>query len=95
MQTPRLYLPDTNILIAYFERDPSVRRHLAGTSIIISAVVAAELFYGAFNSDQRAGNLAAFRAFLDVQRVLPCDYTTAERYGMIAAGAAWSANQAE
>jgi tRNA(fMet)-specific endonuclease VapC len=85
MRTPRIYLPDTNILIAYFERDSSIRRHLAGTPLLISAVVAAELFYGAFNSDNRAENLDAFRSFLDTQHILPCNYVTAERYGIIAA----------
>lgn len=83
MQTSKLYLPDTNILIAYFQGDSYIWRHMAGSRIYVSAIVAGELFYGAFNSAQQANNLSAFRAFLDVQEILPCDYATSERYGII------------
>lgn len=75
---------DTNILIALFAGDSSVRQELNQTTeVLISSVVLGELYYGARKSSrveanvQRVDELAASSAILD------CDVETAQHYAII------------
>jgi len=78
------YLLDTGIAGAYLENDPMIRRRLKGGVFLVSVIVAGELYHGAFNSKDRARNLDNVRRFLAPLILLPCDKTTAERFGLIA-----------
>ncbi len=52
------YLLDTNILIALFAGDESVRTHLANAALVfIPNIAAGELFYGARKSQRSRENL--------------------------------------
>lgn len=84
-----IYLPDTNVWIAYLNPDNSpVKVRFRGhpvEDIGISTVVKAELLFGAYRSARRQANLevldALFRAFPSV----PFDDLAAKQYGMIRA----------
>ncbi len=84
-----IYLPDTNVWIAYLNPDNSpvkvrFRSHPV-EDIGLSTVVKAELLFGAYRSARRQANLAVldslFRAFPSVS----FDDPAAEQYGMIRA----------
>ncbi len=79
------YLLDTNIVMAYFNSEASVRRHLKGDVLFyVSSIVAGEILHGIFNSKSQQQNLAAMREFLAFQTLLETDLTTAEFYGLLA-----------
>lgn len=78
------YLLDTNIVIALFAEDPSVRKHMAKASeIFIPATVIGELFYGAFKSGRPKANTARIEEFAASNTVLACDIATGREYGQI------------
>lgn len=78
------YLLDTNIVMAYFNRDGSVRRHLNGAAFAVSSIVAGEIMHGIINSNSQQHNLTTMRNFLAVQTLLVTDLATAGYYGLLA-----------
>jgi tRNA(fMet)-specific endonuclease VapC len=83
------YLLDTNTCIHYLNgTSAAIRRHFETThprEIAVCAVVKAELFYGAENSQHPIANLQKQRTFLDRFVSLPFDDQAAEVYGRIRA----------
>ena len=83
------YLLDTNTCICYLNgTSEAIRRHIEIThprEIVVCAVVKAELFYGAENSQYPQVNLEKQRTFLDRFVSLPFDDQAAEAYGRIRA----------
>ena len=81
------YLLDTNTCIRYLNgTSEAIRRHIETThprEVAVCAVVKAELFYGAENSQYPEANLEKQRAFLDRFVSFPFDDQAAEVYGRI------------
>lgn len=78
------YLLDTNIIIALFANETTVREHLAeAPEVFIPCVAIAELNYGARKSGRVQANLARIGALVASNVVLGCDATTAHWYGEI------------
>nr|WP_211204545.1 type II toxin-antitoxin system VapC family toxin [Ammonifex degensii] len=75
---------DTNIVIALFKGDASVRRNLAkAEKVFIPAIVLGELYYGAYKSGQAERNLSRIEEFVGNIAVLACNAGTAREYGVI------------
>ncbi|ACX52444.1 PilT protein domain protein [Ammonifex degensii KC4] len=78
------FLLDTNIVIALFKGDASVRRNLAkAEKVFIPAIVLGELYYGAYKSGQAERNLSRIEEFVGNIAVLACNAGTAREYGVI------------
>lgn len=78
------YLLDTNIVIALFADDTSVKENLAkAEEVFIPSVVIGELFYGAHKSARAKENLARIDEFASSNIILGCDIDTARVYGGI------------
>ncbi len=81
------FLLDTNIIIALFGNDDSVKNRLAqAAEVFISSTVLGELYFGAHKSKQVKKNLSRLEDFASCSAVLPCDIDTASIYGMIKKG---------
>ena len=77
-------LLDTNIVIALFADEASIREHLAQTEeVFVPSVVIGELFYGAHKSARSGENLARIEDFAASNLVLGCDTETARVYGEV------------
>lgn len=80
-----IYLLDTDICVLYLaKRSVRVRLRLEATpmnEIAVCSVVKAELFYGAWKSNNPQQTIAAQRQFLDILVSLPFDDLAAEVYG--------------
>lgn len=78
------HLLDTNIIVALFKNDESVRKQLAATSeVLVPAIAIGELHYGAQHSAQVEKNVRQVREFAAHSAVLACDVVTAEHYGQV------------
>ena len=78
------YLIDTNIVIGLFKNDESVVSNIqTATQIYIPSVVIGELFYGAFNSNNKQENIEKVNQFSQDVNVLNCNSTTGLFYGLI------------
>jgi len=78
------YLLDTNIIIALFADDTTVKENLSkAEETFISSVVVGELCYGARKSARVQENLTRIDEFAASSVVLGCDTDTARRYGEI------------
>jgi len=78
------YILDTNIVIALFGNDASVAKEIATVDeIYLPAIVAGELFYGAFNSGKPEQNRLKIVDFLQKVTILKCDLETGYWYGRI------------
>jgi tRNA(fMet)-specific endonuclease VapC len=78
------YILDTNIVIALFGNDPIVAKEIAtADEIYLPAIVAGELFYGAFNSGKQEQNRIKIVEFLQKVTILKCDLETGNWYGRI------------
>ncbi|MBI5876244.1 MAG: type II toxin-antitoxin system VapC family toxin [Chloroflexi bacterium] len=80
------YLLDTDSCVYWLKGDVSVREHLrqAGVSrIAISAITAAELYFGAYHSARVNENLARAEAFILQFPVLPLDNAVLHVFGRI------------
>lgn len=78
------FLLDTNIVIALFRDDISVRERLiAAESVHIPVVVVAELWYGALGSRQSEENLDRLQRFVSGISVVSIDAVTARHYAEI------------
>lgn len=83
-----MYLLDTDTVVYLFKGHPDVSRNLAlhvddvvGTSVITLM----ELYYGAFKSQQAAGNLARTRALERRVKIWDLGHETAEIFGVLKA----------
>lgn len=81
------YILDANTCIAFLRGTSTGlkdrMRTLAPERIGLSAIVVAELYYGAENSADVAGNIRIAEAFIQPYRVLPFDAECAKAYGTI------------
>ncbi|WP_413165650.1 type II toxin-antitoxin system VapC family toxin [Capilliphycus salinus ALCB114379] len=78
------YLLDTNIVIALFADEATVKNNLAQASeVFIPTPVIGELYYGARKSGRSQANLAKIDEFIANNTVLLCDVETARQYGDI------------
>jgi tRNA(fMet)-specific endonuclease VapC len=81
------YLLDTNIVIALFAGEPSVRRHLElNADLFLPSVVIGELYCGARASSRQVVNLQRIDDLVIASDVLVCDAQTARRYGDVKNG---------
>ena len=83
------YLLDSNAVIALSKAHPVLISRLQRTDpgeVAMSAIVAHELYYGAFKSDRVAANLAAFERFRF--EILAFDLSDARRAGEVRAALA-------
>ena len=77
-------LLDTNIIIALFAGDTSVKERLAEAEhVFVPAIVLGELYFGAYRSAQTDANYARLNDFASSNVVLVCSITTARCYGKI------------
>jgi tRNA(fMet)-specific endonuclease VapC len=77
-------LLDTNIVIALFANDATIKEHLVKTDeVFIPSVVIGELFYGAYKSARSKENISRIDNFAGSSIVLGCDTETARLYGEI------------
>jgi tRNA(fMet)-specific endonuclease VapC len=77
-------LLDTNIVIALFANENTIKDKLAkADEVFASSVVIGELFYGAHKSSRAKENLARISEFAADSVVLGCDTETAHYYGEI------------
>ena len=78
------FLLDTNIVIALFAEDSSVKKHMAKAGeVFIPATVIGELFFGAFKSGRSKANAVRVENFAAGNAVLASDSGTARIYGQI------------
>ncbi|MCE8429105.1 MAG: PIN domain-containing protein [Candidatus Methanoperedens sp.] len=72
------FLLDTNIIIALFGNDISIKSRLAHTDeVFISSTILGELYFGAHKSSKVKTNLARIEEFASCIAVLSCDIDTA------------------
>jgi len=77
-------LLDTNIIIALFAGDTSVKERLAEAEhVFVPAVVLGELYFGVYRSARTDANYAQLNDFASSNVVLVCSITTARCYGKI------------
>jgi tRNA(fMet)-specific endonuclease VapC len=77
-------LLDTNIVIALFADEASVKEKLAKTEeVFIPNVVIGELFYGAHKSARAKENLVRIEDLASSSVILGCDTETARIYGEV------------
>lgn len=83
-----MYLLDTDTIVYLLKGHPEVERNLAlHTDDVVgtSAVTLMELYYGAFKSQQVAGNLARVRALEKGVKIWELGHQTAEVFGVLKA----------
>ncbi|MBW2194884.1 MAG: type II toxin-antitoxin system VapC family toxin [Deltaproteobacteria bacterium] len=77
-------LLDTNIVIAIFADDYSVRRALEETEeVFVPVIVLGELYYGAHKSSRVETNIRRISEFAMNCSVVTCDTETSRLYGKI------------
>jgi tRNA(fMet)-specific endonuclease VapC len=77
-------LMDTNIVIALFADEASIKKNLAKTEeVFIPNVVIGELFYGAHKSARSKENIARIEDLASSSVILGCDTETARIYGEV------------
>jgi tRNA(fMet)-specific endonuclease VapC len=75
---------DTNIVIALFAGEASVRENLEkADEVFVPSIAIGELCYGARKSERTSDNLARVDEFATNSMVLGCDTETASRYGEV------------
>ncbi len=79
------YLLDTNIIIALFANEESVRSQFAQAEVFLSSIAVGELYYGARKSARTTANLERINELVTESTVLHCDVETAQHYGGIKA----------
>jgi len=76
------FILDTNIVIAIFSGENSIKEHLLKTDeVFISSIVLEELFFGAFKSKRSKTNLNRISDFADSISILMCDNRYCISYG--------------
>lgn len=77
-------LLDTNVIIALFADDASVKQRLGqADEVFIPSIAVGELCFGAYKSARVTDNLARIDALAADSVVLGCDTETARRYGEV------------
>jgi tRNA(fMet)-specific endonuclease VapC len=75
---------DTNLVIAFFASEPGVvARFEALEHLVLPAIVAGELYFGALNSARAEENVARLIRLFRRTSIGFCDRGTAEEYGRI------------
>jgi tRNA(fMet)-specific endonuclease VapC len=82
------YLLDTNHAIAVLDADPRLTARLqsadaAGDRLAVSTTILGELYFGAYASQRRTGNLSRLAAFVSQLVVYDFDLAAAEEFGRI------------
>ncbi len=78
------FLLDTNIVIALFADEVSVKNNLAeANEVFVPSFVIGELCYGARKSGRVQANLARIDEIVAISTILGCDAETARQYGEI------------
>lgn len=78
------FILDTNIIVAWLNGETAVAAKVDKSSAVyIPAIVAGELFWGAYNSGRAEKNIQKIQLLLQSYPVLVCDETTALEYGRI------------
>lgn len=77
-------LLDTNIIIALFAGESSIKERLAtAEEVFIASTVLGELYYGAYKSHLDRENLLRIDELAERSAILGCDRETARHYGFI------------
>lgn len=78
------YLLDTNIIIALFADEATVKNNLAqANEVFIPSFVIGELCYGVRKSGRVSANLARIDELVAGSTILGCDAETARQYGEV------------
>ncbi len=78
------YLLDTNIVIAFLGGEVAIKERVGqADEILLSSIVAGELYFGARKSAQAQDNLARIDELIGQVVTLECDAETAKQYGAI------------
>ncbi len=78
------FLLDTNIVIAIFANDASIKDSLEKTEeVFVPIIVLGELYYGAHKSSNAEVNIVRINEFARNCSVLTCDTETSRQYGEI------------
>lgn len=78
------FLLDTNIVIALFADEETVKNNLAqANEVFIPSTAIGELFYGARKSGRVKANLSRVDELIAISTVFSCDAETARQYGEI------------
>ncbi len=78
------YVLDTNVVIAFFDREPFVLQRIgAAEETLVPIPVMGELFYGAYHSRRSEFNTSRIEQLAHSHTVIPVDMETAVHYGMI------------
>ena len=78
------YLLDTNVIIALFADEPTVKNNLIkADEVFIPAIAIGELYFGAWKSGRPDENIEHIDDFIASSIVLGCDTDTARRYGEV------------
>ena len=77
------YLLDTNIIIAFYDKDPKVLKKIAEGKIYIPSIVIGELWFGAEKSRKKSSNQKQIEALVDQVTILPVTEETSKHYGII------------
>ncbi|MBM4167207.1 MAG: type II toxin-antitoxin system VapC family toxin [Ignavibacteria bacterium] len=78
------YLVDTNIVIAYFNKDNIVGKRIdVANEIFIPCIVIGELYFGAIKSRNRIQNISIVDNFVSNKSIVNCDVDTAKEFGTI------------
>lgn len=78
------YLLDTNIIIGMFTEDKAIQEKVQHTDkLFLASPVVGELYYGARKSNRPVENLARVNRLTQRFPLFPCDFETAQRFGII------------
>ena len=78
------YLLDTNIIIALFADETTIKNNIAqADEVFIPSIAIGELYYGARKSVRTQENLTKIDELVAIIRVLGCDAATAQQYGEV------------
>ncbi len=78
------FLLDTNILIAFFNKEKSVIDYIkSGVEIYIPSAALGEMYFGAEKSAQKKSNIEKIDHLAEYVTIIPCDKITAKVYGKI------------
>ncbi|MCX6275916.1 MAG: type II toxin-antitoxin system VapC family toxin [Bacteroidetes bacterium] len=80
----KLFLLDTNIIIALFAGDARVEKKIADApGVFIPLIAIGELYYGAELSTQREQNIEKLNEFSRACQLLDCTLDTAKQYALL------------
>jgi tRNA(fMet)-specific endonuclease VapC len=84
-----MWLPDTNVWIAYLRAAPSPAKariaNLPPSQLLLCDIVKGELYYGAYKSGKVAANLSRLDQLFSLTRSLPFNGEAAQQFGELRA----------